>query len=302
MKCKSSQSQKIAISKHSERFLHEIRDIDATGENLLHQKKYSFMDELSKHSLSHALGLICSDNTEILAKKSFPHCSVRPSVFSPTINRYVIANPLHFFKDKQLLDAFGINLEEIEAQFVSQGKLSILAKFLPVVYIANVHSEFGWLGFQLNLRRAGETVEELFPYLKVIRDQPLYRGGAKMQGSAWYMLHRRKDFPENRAFKKLPKTEVAKSPAFDNDAFAIFYSPAVAYANELCMSGDAQPEEFKFFAWSTIWRPQQLENEVRDKKWIVVEGPADILFAQDPNGDEPPLYQRVLWSLPRKQQ
>lgn len=145
-----------------------------------------------------------------------------------------------------------------------------------------------------------ETVEDLFPSLKVIRNQPLYRGGAKQQGSAWYMLHRRKEFPENRAFKKLPTSQVINYPAFKDDAFSIFYSPAVAYANELCMSGDAKPEEFKFFSWSTIWGLDQLENEVKERKWIVVEGPPDILFAQDPKGEEPPLYRRILCSLPKK--
>lgn len=150
------------------------------------------------------------------------------------------------------------------------------------------------------LCRVGETVGSLFPYLPFLRDQPLYRGGARTDGSAWYMLHRRKDFPENRAFKKLPKSECAKYPALENDAFDVFYSPSAAFANELCRTGDASASEFKFFAWSTIWKPGQLESEVKDRRWIVINGPIDILFHHDRNGTSPPLYRRILASLPKK--
>lgn len=83
-------------------------------------------------------------------------------------------------------------------------------------------------------------MELIHPSLRALRQRPLYRGGAGERGSAQYMIHRFAGFPENRAFKTLSKSVTAKDAVFDNNAFHIFYSPAAAMANELCLTGDAK--------------------------------------------------------------
>lgn len=59
-----------------------------------------------------------------------------------------------------------------------------------------------------------------------------------------------------------------------------------------------RPEDFKFFNWATVWLPEQLEMETRNRFWICVQAPVSLLFADDdrPNA---PLYKRVLCSLPK---
>lgn len=114
-----------------------------------------FREELAKHSLSRALGLVSTGLTGkdvVPPQFLFPHCSARSALFGPTVNRYLIANPQTFLNDENLLAAFSIDVRTIERDFNDAGgDLSVLAKHLPVIYVANVHSEFGWLGFQLNL-------------------------------------------------------------------------------------------------------------------------------------------------------
>lgn len=117
--------------------------------------RFRFREELAKYSLSRSLGLISSGksgNIEVPPQFLFPYCSARPAIFGPTVNRYLIANPQTFFGDEHLLRSFNIDVRTVENDFNDNGgDLSVLAKFLPVIYVANVHSEFGWLGFQLNL-------------------------------------------------------------------------------------------------------------------------------------------------------
>ena len=65
------------------------------------------------------------------------------------------------------------------------------------------------------------------------------------------MLHRRHGFPENRALKVLPGEE---------SEFGCI-QPRRGHGQWLCSTGDAEPGEFKFFQWSTVWLPKQLDLE-----------------------------------------
>jgi hypothetical protein len=71
----------------------------------------------------------------------------------------------------------------------------------------------------------------------------------------------------------------------------------MGYANEICMTGDANPKQFKsvsqlrftfkselqfefimirFFQWSTIWQPEQLNQEYDEKLWLTIQAPLDV--------------------------
>lgn len=102
-------------------------------------------------------------------------------------------------------------------------------------------------------------------------------------------MHRKAGFPENRPYKVLPD----RKPEFN-----LFFSPAAAMANELCLTDDARAEEFKFFQWACTWPPRQLEIETATR-WLVVEAPVGLIFAD--HDESMPLYKRVVSSLPADQ-
>lgn len=118
-----------------------------------------------------------------------------------------------------------------------------------MLYIADTHPEYGTLGLRLNERDPGRTMVDLFPALRSFRDRPIYLGGEVNSGSSFTMVHRKSGFPENRVWKGVP----------DKPDFKLFFSPDLAMANELCLTGDARPGEFKFFTWTTVWSPKALE-------------------------------------------
>jgi putative AlgH/UPF0301 family transcriptional regulator len=66
--------------------------------------------------------------------------------------------------------------------------------------------------------------------------------------------------------------------------------------NEMCLTRDSKPTEFKFFQWSTIWLPKQLDLEYRQKLWLTIEAPVSLLFEDDSAAC--PLWRRIMASLP----
>lgn len=62
---------------------------------------------------------------------------------------------------------------------------------------------------------------------------------------------------------------------------------------------------FRFFQWSTVWSPSQLDFEYGNKMWLTIQGPVDILFDQDADADAdaqgkgtPSLWEKIVVSLP----
>ena len=100
------------------------------------------------------------------------------------------------------------------------------------------------------------------------------------------MVHRKVGFPENRAWKGLP----------DQPDFRLFFSSDLAMANELCLTNDAKPSEFKFFTWTTVWRPGALDLEYKQRMWLTLEAPVQTIF--DDDLASVPLWRRLVGSLP----
>ena len=66
-------------------------------------------------------------------------------------------------------------------------------------------------------------------------------------------------------------------------------------ANELCSTKDANTNDFKFFQYTTVWLPKQLDLEYDKKLWLTIEGPVSIIFEDDRINC--PLWRRVVASL-----
>eukprot|EP01041_Mallomonas_annulata_P003136 gene3136-6172_t len=229
-------------------------------------------------STKEAMREVCGDSDSLPSKYLFPGVDIIQK--SPTLCEYIIANPKAFMENPDIAKQYGVDLDEIDQSKPAED----LARYLPVIYLADFHTEYGNLGFMLNKPETKMT--ELRPELRALRNAPVYRGGIRNQGSSFTMVHGKVGFPDNRAFKSVP----------GNPSYRLFFSPDIAMANELCLTKDAKTNDFKFFQWGTIWPPRLLEQEYQQKLWITFTGPVEILF-----GDEvlsAPLWRRVVASLP----
>ena len=201
----------------------------------------------------------------------------------PTVNRFVVANPKAMLENPLIAKSVDLDFDTLDASM----PLTKLAEKLPVIYLADQHPEYGTLGFILN-KMSEKTMNDLNPEFRSFRQSSVYLGGTQNRGNSFTMLHRRHGFPENRALKVLPGEE---------SEFKLYFSPDVAMANELCSTGDAEPGEFKFFQWSTVWLPKQLDLEYESKCWLTLKAPVDIIF-EEHGPSQQPLWRRLVGSLP----
>ena len=202
---------------------------------------------------------------------------------APTVCKFVLGNPKALYDEPLIAKSVGLDFGALDPAT----PLTALAALLPVIYIADIHPEYGTLGFMLN-RATGATLQALKPEFRSFRNRPVYLGGTQNRGSSFTMIHSKAGFPENRPFRGLPG---------DASSFRLFFSPDVAMANELCSTKDAQPGEFKFFQWSTVWLPKQLDIEYERKTWLTVKAPMQVIFDDD-DANSRPLWRRLVASLP----
>ncbi len=213
----------------------------------------------------------------------------------PTINKYIIANPKAFFdvNNYDIVKNY-MDIDYCNKVMAENGMLTIdVIRSLPIIYIADIHSEYGTLGFMLN-KPSTKIMNDVHPEYKSFRNRPIYEGGIQNKGSSFTMLHKKIGFPENRTFKTIP----TDSNEEQNNDFRLFFSPDIAMANELCSTNDAKPNDFKFFTWSTVWSPKQLDLEYSKKLWITIQGPCQLIFDDVPTAAGISLYHRILCSIP----
>mmetsp|Transcript_15046 Transcript_15046/g.22230 ORF Transcript_15046/g.22230 Transcript_15046/m.22230 type:complete len:309 (-) Transcript_15046:484-1410(-) len=240
------------------------------------------VSDLSDLSVREVLASVCGNNRENYRERGLLFNNVDIFKGSPTVGKFIIANPKGFCSKPIVAKSHGFDVESL----LPTASLESLDYQLPVVYIADIHPEYGTLGYMLHRESVNASMAALYPSLKSFRTRPIYSGGIRPKGSAFTMLHRKVGFPENRQFR---------SPPGETDK-KLFFSPDVAMANELCLTGDADPKEFKFFQWATVWLPKQLNLEYDDKLWITISAPLEVLF--EDNQLSKPLWKRLVLSLP----
>ena len=241
--------------------------------------EYTIADA-SNLPVKQVLNAVCGSVSAIDSKYLFEGVDIEKAV--PTVCKYIVANPKAFLEKPKLAKQYGFDLDALG--FDSSTPLSLLAPHLPVIYIADIHNEFGTLGYQLN-KKAGIVLNELYPELRSLRSAEVYLGGYSKKGSSFTMLHSKMGFPDNRSLKSIPG-----SPK-------LFFSPNVAMANELVSTKDAKMNDFKFFQWATVILPNQLQIEYASKLWLCVKAPTDLLFSDD-RPERCPLWTRIIASLP----
>jgi len=235
------------------------------------------INDINELPTKDAIRVVCGSNS-LPSKYKYENVDIVQK--TPTLCEYIIANPKSFLENPELAKQYGVDFDEIDKSRPAEE----LAAYLPVIYLADYHSEYGNLGYMLNKRSS--SLVELRPELRALRGSSVYLGGVRKQGSSFTMVHAKVGFPENRPFKSIP----------GNTAFRFFFSPDLAMANELCLTNDAKPNDFKFVQWGTVWPPRSLEQQYQEKLWITVSGPPSIFF--DDDIAEAPVWRRVVASLP----
>ena len=180
-----SATQTAAFQSFNVRLPHSPSSTGAVRSNI--QMGLTFKD-LRSLSVKEALNAICGPSHDLEEKYKFPNTDIAKK--APTVCTYVIANPKAFFEKPRIAKAYGIDMESI----TPNTPLEDLAKLLPVVYIADVHTEYGTLGYQLN-KRSENTMNDIFPELRSFRQTPVFLGGQQNKGSSFTMVHNKVKIP-----------------------------------------------------------------------------------------------------------
>lgn len=162
-----------------------------------------------------------------------------------------------------------------------KGSLLISEPFLPdpnferTVVLLCEHNEDGSVGFVLNkpsILKFDEAVEEVSDF-----SPTLYVGGPVQQDTL-HFIHRTPDDLEGSI------------QVTDEIFWGGNYEQLITMINTKVIA----PEDFKFFLGYSGWAPGQLEEELKQKSWIVINNPtAEEVFDIEPTI----LWKQVLNSL-----
>lgn len=130
-----------------------------------------------------------------------------------------------------------------------------------VVYLCE-HSATGSIGFVLN-RPYEQTLDEFVPELEGFM-VPVYYGGP-VQPDTLHILH---CIPE-----MIPGgQEVVKGVYWGGDFQIII---------EMIKEGNLEPNKIRFFLGYSGWSEGQLEDEIKEKSWLVTLGNQELVFHPD---------------------
>ena len=127
------------------------------------------LSDLKRMNTKAALNAVCGGSDLLTKEKLYEEGSVNVLKSAPTVNRFVIANPKALLENPQIAKSLGVDFTSMDPN----SPLTDLAKILPVIYIADVHSEYGTLGFMLN-NHDGKTMNDVKPEFRYFRERKVY--------------------------------------------------------------------------------------------------------------------------------
>lgn len=134
--------------------------------------------------------------------------------------------------------------------------------FMRTVILLCEHQDEGSFGFVLN-RELGSTLEDLLPEVTSL-SIPVYYGGP-VQPDTLHFLHA---YPD-----EIPGgLQVSEGVYWGGD-----FNQALA----LLESGELDPERIRFFIGYSGWTGGQLDNELKEKSWLLANGAPHLVFHQD---------------------
>jgi len=162
----------------------------------------------------------------------------------------------------------------------AQGKILIAEPFQrdfyfyrSIVLLAE-HNKDGTFGLVLNKPvniKFNEILKD-FPNFKA----PIYLGGP-VQTDNIYFIHTLGNQVEN-------SMEIIKG---------IYWGGDIEVVKSLMVKGKITPNQIRFFIGYSGWVPNQLDDELKEKSWIISEYPASFLLKQNPDS----LWKNSLISL-----
>jgi len=123
--------------------------------------------EIDKLSSKEVIRLITSrENIE----KKYLFDNVKLVKKKPSVCQFVIANPKSFLMDKEAAHMYGFNRD----LFNETTLIDDICKNLPVIYLADIHSEYGTLGYMLH--RPAAVMNDFHPELRKFRQKRVFLG------------------------------------------------------------------------------------------------------------------------------
>ncbi len=141
-----------------------------------------------------------------------------------------------------------------------------------VVLLCEHAAQNGSFGFVLN-KATDLQVAELIEVSSF--DQPVYIGGPVEQNTL-HFIHTLKDIPKALHLKD-----------------GVYWGGDFEYVKSLAIANQLRPENSRFFVGYSGWGQHQLETEVKEQAWLVVEHDLRSIFDNDPDK----LWQVLLKSL-----
>ena len=166
---------------------------------------------------------------------------------------------------------------EIQQIAPRAGALLISEPYLPddnfkrsVVFLCE-HNEEGTFGFIINRPlkvKVHEAIED-FPYL----DAPLFMGGP-VENNTLHYLHRLGD--------RIPDSIKIMDGLWWGGSYEVLHM--------LAGDGQINTEDVRLFVGYSGWSPGQLDDELKEKSWIVTQGSGEHIFGMDSDA----LWRNVL--------
>ena len=134
----------------------------------------SVIADLAGMSVKDALKAVGGERGALPQELVIPHCDIERA--TPSVCKYIIANPKAFVENDQIAMYHGFDNQKN----AENTPLSTLAEHLPVIYIADVHSEYGTLGLLLNKPSVYTLGDPHFhPEFRAFRQRRIYMGGVQ---------------------------------------------------------------------------------------------------------------------------
>jgi len=143
-----------------------------------------------------------------------------------------------------------------------------------VVFLSEHNEEDGTVGFILN-KSMNMTLEEVMPDVDNFKAELFY--GGPVQPDTLHFLHNLGDLLEGSVH------------VIDD----VYWGGNFEELKVMIQQKVVSPDNFKFFLGYSGWSPGQLEDELKEKSWIITKAISDYVFKNMPQS----LWKKVLQNM-----